>query len=100
MCHISHHSLNTCQYLKDQPGSPKPGVVEEALKYVQRQVRPGSTLVANDRAMCCSFNMVKDLPGYPSVISVETLMELDLPGTRRIQENLGECCVLNFKDFF
>jgi hypothetical protein len=35
--------------------------------------------------------MVKELPGYPSVISVETLMELDLPGTRRIQENLGEC---------
>jgi hypothetical protein len=74
--------------IQDQPGSPKPGVVEEALKYVQRQVRPGSTLVANDRAMCCSFNMVKELPGYPSVISVETLMELDLPGTRRIQENL------------
>lgn len=66
-------------------------MVEEALKYVQRQVRPGSTLVANDRAMCCCFDMVKELPGYPSVISVETLMELDLPGTRRIQENLGEC---------
>jgi hypothetical protein len=44
--------------------------------------------------------MVKELPGYPSVISVETLMELDLPGTRRIQENLGEHYVLNFKEFF
>ncbi|KAJ4437258.1 hypothetical protein ANN_17393, partial [Periplaneta americana] len=74
--------------IQDQSGSPKPGVVEDALKYVQRQVRPGSTLVANDRAICCSYDAVKDLPGYQSVISVETLMELDLPGTRRIQENL------------
>ena len=53
-------------------------------------MRPGSTLVANDRAMCCSYDAVKDLPGYQSVISVETLIKLDLPGTRRIQENLGK----------
>ncbi|PSN39506.1 hypothetical protein C0J52_21149 [Blattella germanica] len=54
--------------IQDQPGSPRPGVVEEAVKYVHRQVRPGSTLVANDRAMCCSYDAVKDLPGYQSVI--------------------------------
>ncbi|XP_049858035.1 uncharacterized protein LOC126345148 [Schistocerca gregaria] len=64
------------------------GAVEEALMYVTQQIRPGSTLVANERAHACPYSAICQLKGYPSIISVETLMELDLPGTRRVQENL------------
>lgn len=62
---------------------------QEAINYVSRQVRPGSTLVANERVTCCPYNALCQLKSFPSIISVETLMGLDLPGTRRVQENLG-----------
>ncbi|GLH03768.1 hypothetical protein R5R35_014145 [Gryllus longicercus] len=73
---------------QDTTGGPRPGVIEEALNHVTQHVRPGSTLVANDRAKYCPYEAIQTLEGYPNIISVETLIELDLPGTKRIQENL------------
>ncbi|XP_063220789.1 uncharacterized protein LOC134530114 [Bacillus rossius redtenbacheri] len=66
----------------------QPGTVDEVLGHVRSHVRPGSTLVVSERSRACPHEMLQGIPDYPSTISVETLMGLDLPGTRRIQENL------------
>lgn len=63
-------------------------MVEEALKEIVQHAAPGSFIVANSRARCCSYESIQELKQY-KVISVEDLRKFDPPGTNNLFNNLG-----------
>ncbi|XP_046426025.1 uncharacterized protein LOC124182594 isoform X1 [Neodiprion fabricii] len=69
------------------PNAGKCGMVEEALKEVVRHAAPGSFIVANSRARCCSYESLQELKQF-KVISVENLQKFDAPGTNNLLHNL------------
>nr|CAD7430728.1 unnamed protein product [Timema monikensis] len=73
---------------KDQAGKSQSALVEEVVTHIRAHVRPNSTLVVNNKIDVLSEETLKTLTEYTSIITVETLMEHDEPGTRRIQDNL------------
>nr|CAD7397962.1 unnamed protein product [Timema cristinae] len=72
----------------DQAGKSQSALVEEVVTHIRAHVRPNSTLVVNNKIDVLSEETLKTLTEYTSIITVETLMEHDEPGTRRIQDNL------------
>ncbi|EFN82351.1 hypothetical protein EAI_01492 [Harpegnathos saltator] len=72
---------------KQRTGLDRCNMVEEALKEMVRHTVPGSYIVANNRAYCCSYESLQSLKQY-KVISVEQLQKFDSPGKRRLQDNL------------
>lgn len=64
-------------------------MVEEALKEIVQHAAPGSFIVANGRARCCSYESLQELKQY-KVISVENLQKFDPPGTNNLFNNLGK----------
>ncbi|XP_066995816.1 uncharacterized protein [Anabrus simplex] len=62
--------------------------VQEALHEITEHVLPGSILLANERSAVCPFSAVRTLKDFPMVHSVEHLKELNVPGTRAVEENL------------
>ncbi|XP_048514099.1 uncharacterized protein LOC105683282 isoform X2 [Athalia rosae] len=63
------------------------GMVEEALKEIVCHAVPGSFIVANSRARCCSYESLQELEQY-KVISVENLQKFDCPGHNNLLNNL------------
>lgn len=63
-------------------------MVEEALKEMARHTVPGSYIVANNRACCCSYESLQRLKQY-KVIDVEQLQKFDPPGRSKLLDNLG-----------
>lgn len=63
-------------------------MVKEALKEIAKHSAPGSYIVANNRARCCSFDLLQELKQY-KVISVEQLQKFDPPGKNKLLNNLG-----------
>lgn len=72
---------------KSQGDIDKSSVVKEALKEIVRHSAPGSYIVANSRARCCSFELLRELKQY-TVISVEQLQKFDPPGKSKLLNNL------------
>nr|CAD7202156.1 unnamed protein product [Timema douglasi] len=81
-CAMLHHSG------QDPAGKSQSALVEEVVTHIRAHVRPNSTLVVNNKIDVLSEETLKTLTEYTSIITVETLMEHDEPGTRRIQDNL------------
>lgn len=67
----------------------KCSMVEEALKEITRHTVPGSYIIANNKARCCSYESLLELKQY-KVISVEQLQKFDPPGKCKLLENLGK----------
>lgn len=67
----------------------KCSMVEEALKEITRHTVPGSYIIANNKARCCSYESLLELKQY-KVISVEQLQKFDPPGKGKLLENLGK----------
>ncbi|KAF7380095.1 hypothetical protein HZH66_014450 [Vespula vulgaris] len=65
----------------------KCSMVEEALKEITRHTVPGSYIIANNKARCCSYESLLELKQY-KVISVEQLQKFDPPGKCKLLENL------------
>ncbi|KAK2583530.1 hypothetical protein KPH14_009486 [Odynerus spinipes] len=65
----------------------KCSMVEEALKEITRHTVPGSYIIANNKARCCSYESLVDLKQY-KVISIEQLQKFDPPGKCKLLENL------------
>ena len=64
-------------------------MVEEALKEICAHARPGSILLANERARCCNYESLKELKDY-TVISIEDLKRHDPPEKNDLLSNLGK----------
>lgn len=80
---------------KSQGDADKCKMVKEALKEIEKHSAPGSYIVANSRARCCSFESLQELKQY-KVISVEQLQKFDPPGKNKLLNNLGmyvACCL-------
>lgn len=71
-------------------------MVKEALKEIAKHSAPGSYIVANNRARCCSFELLQELKQY-KVISVEQLQKFDPPGKNKLLNNLGMYILLVIK---
>lgn len=71
-----------------QGDSGKCDMVKEALKEITKHTAPGSYIVANSRARCCSYESLQELKQY-KVISVEQLQKFDPPGKNKLLNNLG-----------
>ncbi|XP_058791625.1 uncharacterized protein LOC131664495 [Phymastichus coffea] len=71
--------------------TPKPitkcGMVEEALKEICAHAKPGSYLLANQRARCCNYESLQELKEY-RVICIEDLQIYDTPGKNELLGNL------------
>lgn len=65
-------------------------MVEEALNVICSHAKPGSYLIANQRARCCNYESLKELTEY-KVICIEDLQIYDTPGKNELLGNLGEC---------
>ncbi|XP_043792904.1 uncharacterized protein LOC122715060 [Apis laboriosa] len=72
---------------KSQCDIDKCNMVKEALKEIAKHSAPGSYIVANNRARCCSFELLQELKQY-KVISVEQLQKFDPPGKNKLLNNL------------
>ncbi|OAD56951.1 hypothetical protein WN48_02476 [Eufriesea mexicana] len=72
---------------KSQGDIDKCNMVKEALKEITKHSAPGSYIVANNRARCCSFETLQELKQF-KVISVEQLQKFDPPGKNKLLNNL------------
>ncbi|KAL0104259.1 hypothetical protein PUN28_017171 [Cardiocondyla obscurior] len=72
---------------KLQAGVDKSNMVKEALKEIVKHTVPGSYIVANERAYCCSYEVLQNLRQY-QIISVEQLQKFDPPGKNKLLDNL------------
>ena len=73
---------------KPQGDIDKCNMVKEALKEITKHSAPGSYIVANSRARCCSYEALQELKQY-KMISVEQLQKFDPPGRNKLLNNLG-----------
>lgn len=83
---------------KQRAGLDRCNMVEEALRETMRHTVPGSYIVANDRACCCSYESLQNLKQY-KVVSVEQLKKFDTPGKSKLLNNLGNYSPLRSSPF-